>query len=616
MFNQCSHRKDIFMSFRIDGYSILGEIGAGGMATVYHAVQESLDRPVALKVIHSHLCRDESFRARFFNEARLMARLAHPNIVQAYDFTDSGAVLVMVMEYVEGRGLDRMIGQEVGPIPWEKALPLFSQVLSGVGYAHSRGVVHRDIKPANILVSKEGEVKITDFGIAKIAGQKGMTRTGAQMGTLYYESPEQIKGARDVDHRADIYALGMTLYEMLAGRLPFDDGGDTSEYAIMDSIVKREEHLDPRVYYHHIPEWLVGVVQKSTELEAGSRYESCDSFLRALEHGGNLNTGEHAYWSGRVAWVSSVRPIVSEAPPIAPSASSPGEACPKCGFPVEKEMEFCAKCGADLQKRCPGCYKNIRWHQEFCPKCGVNITEKLSEIEAEKGRKRKAEEKRKAEQKAEEESNRQEKERSAREREEALALRKEKAEARRLRRNQWRKRHGWKVALATLVVFSSLGCLLYLDSNSYAYRQAEKLYESGNHVAAASAFTELGNYRDSHRRVLESMFQIEGDVIIDHLTNLEWRIGPDLGTNWDAANTWAEALGDGWRMPTREELQGLWDAGISRDSWGPFENRGWWVWSGEVQDPSLAWTFTFNSGSGAWRSKSNSTDLRGFAVRL
>jgi formylglycine-generating enzyme required for sulfatase activity len=269
-------------SIRITGYRTGGLIGHGGMGTVFAGVHETLDRPVALKVLHEHLTRDPEIVLRFHNEARLMALLQHPNIVQLYDFREENGRLVLILEFVDGFSLDAVIGQKIGPIPHEKALPLFKQILSGIAYAHSKGVIHRDIKPSNIIVNNEACPKVTDFGIAKIAGQMGMTRTGTKLGTIYYMSPEQVLGAKNIDHRSDIYSLGMTLYEMLAGRLPFDGEQDTSEYAIMDTIA-RKELPDPRTYYPHIPEWLVQVIRKATAKEPQNRYQSCAEFIHTLD---------------------------------------------------------------------------------------------------------------------------------------------------------------------------------------------------------------------------------------------------------------------------------------------------------------------------------------------
>jgi len=264
------------------------------MAVVYLAEHEKLGNQVAIKVLSDVLVSSKSVRERFIQEARMMVSLRHSGIVTVTDFIETDKSLAIVMDYIEGRSLDEMIGYEVGPIPYEKALPIFKRILEAVAYAHSKGIIHRDLKPANILVSNDGEVKVTDFGIAKIAGQNGLTKTGMQMGTLYYESPEQIMGAGNVDQRADIYSLGMTLFEMLAGRLPFDDEQDTSEYRIMDAIVKREEELDPRIYYPHVPEWLVLILQKALKQNAEDRIPTCADFLRLMREGRKTELAEES----------------------------------------------------------------------------------------------------------------------------------------------------------------------------------------------------------------------------------------------------------------------------------------------------------------------------------
>ena len=306
---------------RIRDYIIEGMLGRGGMGSVYLARHIHLETKAALKVLLDQFSDNASVKARFINEAKLLHNLQHPNIVQQKEFFEDAGRLVLAMEYVDGRPLDKMIGQDVGPIPWEKALPLFTQILDGIGYAHSKGIVHRDIKPANILLTKDGKVKISDLGIAKIAGEKGMTRTGAQMGTLYYESPEQIRGAKDVDHRSDIYSLGMTLYEMLAGRLPFDTEGDTSEFEIMIGVVQRQNNLDPREHYPHIPEWLVETIQKATDLDPEQRFQSCEYFKQVIEKYGNLSATESTFWSGKVASVKSA-PLTTSKPISTESAEN------------------------------------------------------------------------------------------------------------------------------------------------------------------------------------------------------------------------------------------------------------------------------------------------------
>ncbi len=368
---------------RIRDYIIEGLLGRGGMGSVYLATHVHLKKKAALKVLLEQFSEDASIKSRFVNEASLLHDLHHKNIVLQKEFFEENGRLVLVLEYVDGNPLDKMIGQDVGPIPWEKALPLFTQILDGIGYAHSKGIVHRDIKPANVLISKEGTVKITDLGIAKIAGEQGMTRTGAQMGTLYYESPEQIKGAKDVDHRSDIFSLGMTLYEMLAGRLPFEKGGDTSEFEIMNLVVNRAENLDPREYYPHIPEWLVKTIQKATDLNPEKRFQSCEHFKQIIEKYGKLSATESTFWSGKVASVKS-EPITTSKPVSIGSTSPPSNdenKCPKCAATIRNEMEFCGKCGSNLLKQCPNCNTSIRWFHAFCPKCGSNIQKCLQMID-------------------------------------------------------------------------------------------------------------------------------------------------------------------------------------------------------------------------------------------
>jgi hypothetical protein len=603
---------------RFRDYEVIRKLGRGGMGTVYLGRHVHLGSYAALKVLLEHYADDESVKSRFINEARILNDLRHPNIVEQKEFFQEGDHLVMVMEYVEGRSLDQMIGEEYGPIPHEKALPLFLQILEGIAYAHSRGVIHRDIKPSNVLVSKDGQAKITDLGIAKIAGQKGLTRTGTQMGTLYYESPEQIRGAKDVDHRADIYSLGMTLYEMLAGRLPFDADGDTSEFQVMNSIVNRQKQLDPRDYYPHVPEWLVEVVQQATHLAPEKRFQSCESYRETLmEHAdSSMRQSEGAYWSGRVSSEASTLPAQRQ--PEEPQSSAFGaeeEECPSCGARVKDEMEFCGKCGADLLKECPACHERIRWHHEFCPRCGANIGEKLAEIEAERERRRQKEEKRRREaeeRRIAEEKRREEAELRRREREEQL--RRERAERRR-RMLAWWRRHWWKVAAAALVVALGIGISAYLCSDNYAYGQAEALYESGDLEAAASAFSDLGDYRDAEERMRESRFAESSGIITDYVSDLQWRVGPDRNTNWYEARDWVNGLGSGWRMPTLSELGALYDAGITSDDWGPFENSGYWVWTGEERDSSSAWLFFFNGGNGDWLTRDGSSNGRAFAVR-
>jgi formylglycine-generating enzyme required for sulfatase activity len=204
----------------IPGYRMERELGHGGMSTVYLAEQESLGRKVALKVMAPALAADRSFGERFLKEGRTVAHLSHPNILAVHDIGSDGHHYYMVMEYVPGGDLKHRIRQ--GGLPPEQALAILRQTAAALGYAHGKGFVHRDVKPENILFREDGTAVLSDFGIAKAVGSgTKMTGTGMSIGTPHYMSPEQARG-REVDGRSDLYSLGVVLYEMLTGRVPFD----------------------------------------------------------------------------------------------------------------------------------------------------------------------------------------------------------------------------------------------------------------------------------------------------------------------------------------------------------------------------------------------------------
>jgi serine/threonine protein kinase len=202
-------------------YSVQAQVGLGGMGTVYRGTQLSLGRPVAIKVLRVSDGYDFAFEDRFRREARAMAALNHPNIVAIYDYGHLGSeFLYFVMEFVDGTDLDEIM--RLGRMTPELALQLLPQICAGLEYAHSKGIVHRDIKPANIMLTRQGEVKIADFGLAKDVARTASlaTETHMVMGTPEYAAPEQFNAHREVDHRADIYAFGVLMYQMLTGALP------------------------------------------------------------------------------------------------------------------------------------------------------------------------------------------------------------------------------------------------------------------------------------------------------------------------------------------------------------------------------------------------------------
>ena len=205
---------------KLGNFVIKAEIGRGGMGTIYFALDTMLSREVALKVVHPQLADNQQLMERFKIEAMTQARLNHPNIVTIFSFNKIEDEYVIAMEYVEGRSLKEML-QEKKQLQPAVAVDIIAQVAEGLRYAHAHNVIHRDIKPANILVDRDGKVKISDFGIAKILGSQGLTKTGMLMGTPWYTSPEQIVG-KEIDFRTDLYSLGVTFYEVLTGRVPFD----------------------------------------------------------------------------------------------------------------------------------------------------------------------------------------------------------------------------------------------------------------------------------------------------------------------------------------------------------------------------------------------------------
>ena len=266
----------------IGNYRILEKLGEGGMGVVYKAVDTSLDRLVAMKVLAADLSRNPELVERFRAEARAQANLNHTNLATLYAFLVHDGNAFMVMEFIEGETFESMIRRR-GPIPQNDAVPLFKQALLGIGYAHRAGIIHRDIKPSNLMLNKYGIVKVMDFGIAKVLGARSMTRTGTQMGTVAYMSPEQIQN-RPVDIRTDIYALGITLYEMLSGHLPFDSDSD---FKVMQDHVATPPPLPTR-FYPYIPKGLENVVLKALEKDPNARYQSVEEFGAAIEHPDSL----------------------------------------------------------------------------------------------------------------------------------------------------------------------------------------------------------------------------------------------------------------------------------------------------------------------------------------
>ncbi len=268
------------MRERIEKYRVLEEIGHGGMSVVYRGHDENLDRDVAIKVMHRHLARDPDARERFAREARAVARLTHHNIPEIYDFSaDEPELSYLVTELVQGAPLSELVRSEPRMLP-EVGAMIVVAVAQALTHAHAHQIIHRDVKPENILVGRDGVVKLTDFGIAQIVGLESMTITGTLVGSPAHMSPEQIEGARVLDFRADVWALGTVLFVVATGgALPFDA---TTPHAVLKRILEGR-YDDPRRLNEHVEAELARIIGRCLQVERELRYPSIEALAADLE---------------------------------------------------------------------------------------------------------------------------------------------------------------------------------------------------------------------------------------------------------------------------------------------------------------------------------------------
>jgi eukaryotic-like serine/threonine-protein kinase len=260
----------------IDGrYRVVSRLGSGGMADVYLAEDQLLGRSLAVKVLHHHFAEDQEFVERFRREASSAAGLSHPNIVAIFDRGEWDGTYYIAMEYVPGRSLKELV-REQGPFDPVVAIDIVTQILQAARFAHARGVIHRDLKPHNVILDEEGRARVTDFGIAQ-AGASDMTMTGSIMGTAQYLSPEQAQG-HAVSAASDLYAVGVILYELLTGAVPFD--GDTA-VAIAFKQVSAQPPA-PSTATPALPAVLDQIVLRALAKDPAARYASAEEFIEAL----------------------------------------------------------------------------------------------------------------------------------------------------------------------------------------------------------------------------------------------------------------------------------------------------------------------------------------------
>src|SRR5579863_6917158 len=344
-------------------FRIVERIGAGGMATVFKAYQPNLDRYVAVKVLPAYHARDPIFLKRFQQEARAVAKLQHANIVPIHEFGDENGITYIVMEYVEGGTLKDRLKR---PISTGEAVEFVIQAAEGLGCAHGHGIVHRDVKPANMLLRKDGNLLLSDFGIAKILeGTSNLTRAGTGIGTPQYMSPEQGTG-QAVDRRSDIYSLGIVLFHALAGKVPF-----SAESPLSITVKHMNEPLPvEELRMRGVPQPIQQVVIKMTAKAASDRYQTTDELIEALTEAVIVSHLSLPRWRSGLQPSLPLSPA-TPIPPVSPAAGSlplppmlsqplglSGSraslitvSCFRCGSANQSDRLFCTSCGYELSDR-------------------------------------------------------------------------------------------------------------------------------------------------------------------------------------------------------------------------------------------------------------------------
>ncbi len=394
-------QQDDLIGTMLGNYRILSPIGQGGMARVYKAYQENLDREVAIKVLPPWYAADRSFVERFNLEARLVARLSHPNIVTVHDANEQNKHLYIVMQYIEGGTLKNRMDallSERKVMDTTEVVAVFTQLADALTYAHEQGIIHRDIKPVNVLMDHAGRPILSDFGIAKVlaSSQMHLTHPGAGVGTPEYMSPEQCQGG-SVDGRADIYALGVMLFEAQTGYTPFrNDNYPALAHSHIYEAPPRPRSLNPNIHPA-----IEHVILKALMKHPQQRFQKASEMIDALKLALTLDhpTASHPTTSAqapahnaRLSQAPAYHPGLSAArysvpphgagqygsPPL--SAGYTGQASPDsrqvvmypcfhCQALNKPQMRFCTRCGTPMN-RCNICGERNPASNRFCTKCG------------------------------------------------------------------------------------------------------------------------------------------------------------------------------------------------------------------------------------------------------
>ncbi len=357
---------DELIGTTLGNYRILAPLGQGGMARVYRAHQENLDREVAVKVLPPWYAADRSFVERFNLEAKLVARLSHSNIVMVHDAGEQNGHIYIVMQLIDGGTLKQRLDQlqaQGQTMDVVEANQIFKQIASALTYAHEKGIIHRDVKPVNVLMDQSGRPILSDFGIAKVLAstREQLTRPGAGVGTPEYMSPEQCRGEQ-VDASSDIYALGVMLFEALTGRTPFR--GDNYPALAHSHIYEMPPHpsaINPRINAA-VDQVILTALMKIPQQRYQQANRMADAFEQAIAQGGQ---GGNAYLPGKISPESQALQGSVYGNPASLIV------CPNCKHVNKPQMRFCTKCGSSLVVRiCRACGSQNRASNRFCTRCG------------------------------------------------------------------------------------------------------------------------------------------------------------------------------------------------------------------------------------------------------